>query len=109
MGMENPRARRPAAILEALRGMRERSEAGESIIPPRVTLHLASGRDVSGWVLDSNEGAVLLQPVEGTAATPGPDTLYVEMAALEAVTVHGNESGSSAIRFGGEGRGSAGA
>jgi hypothetical protein len=86
-------------ILEALRALRERSDAGEDIRPPRVTLHLASGRDVSGWVVDSNESAVLLQPAEGRPAAPGPDTLYVEMAALEAVTVHDSDSVSSALRF----------
>jgi hypothetical protein len=79
-------ARNPERLLEELGELARRIRAGEGLRRPRVTLHLRSARDLSGFVLDvgregSTASVLLHTPPEWNVA-------HVPMAAIEAVTVH---------------------
>jgi hypothetical protein len=79
-------ARHPERLLEELAELARRIRAGEALRRPRVTLHLRSARDLSGFVLDvGHEGgmaSVLLH------TPPEWNVAHVPMGSLEAVTVH---------------------
>jgi hypothetical protein len=79
-------------VLADLEHLAERAKEGEPVPQPRVTLHLRSGRDVSGIVLasgsDRRGAALLLHRTGDTGRRPGSDVLYVDPAMIEAVTVH---------------------
>jgi hypothetical protein len=80
-------------LLESLVKLRERRDAGEKIRVPYVTLHLRSGRDVSGFVLKLGTSPgpdvnVLLHAPGGDGRAPDYDALYAPVSAIEAVTVH---------------------
>jgi antitoxin component of MazEF toxin-antitoxin module len=64
---------------------------------PRVTLHLASGRQVSGWLLDAQGGQLLLHAAGEDPRQAGDDALYLPRAALEAITVH--DAGALALQL----------
>lgn len=59
---------------------------------PSVTLHLRSGRDVTGVVLrelsDRQTSWVLVQTGKRSRHEPANDVTYVPLAAIEAITVH---------------------
>jgi hypothetical protein len=80
-------------LLESLVRLRERRDAGEKLRVPYVTLHLRSGRDVSGFVLKLGtspgpEVNVLLHAPGSDGRAPDYDALYAPVSAIEAVTVH---------------------
>jgi hypothetical protein len=79
-------AKRPERVLEELGELARRTRAGETLRRPRVTLHLKSARDLSGFVLDvgrdGGEAHVLLH------TPPEWNVAHVSMAHIEAVTVH---------------------
>jgi hypothetical protein len=84
------------ALLDELVALRR--ARGEAALP-RVTLHLTSGRDLAGWVLDvqsSPAGSALLVHRPGDdPRRPSDDALYLARAAVEAITVH--EAGALAL------------
>ncbi|WP_224247822.1 hypothetical protein [Hyalangium gracile] len=66
---------------------------GEPVRPPRVTLHLRSGRDVHGVLLEQRDDrrggkTVVLQAQSADARRLEPDALFVRLEAIEAITVH---------------------
>jgi hypothetical protein len=80
-------------LLESLARLRERRDAGEKIRVPHVTLHLRSGRDVSGFVLKLGTSPgpdvnVLMHAPGSDPRSPDYDAVYVPAASIEAVTVH---------------------
>ncbi|HEX4622083.1 MAG TPA: hypothetical protein VH208_11000 [Myxococcaceae bacterium] len=80
-------------LLESLVRLRERRDAGEKIRVPYVTLHLRSGRDVSGFVLKLGTSPgpdvnVLLHAPGNDGRAPDYDALYAPVSAIEAITVH---------------------
>jgi hypothetical protein len=79
-------ARHPERLLEELGDLARRIRAGEALRRPRVTLHMASARDLSGFVLDvgheGNQTTVLLH------VPPDWNVAHVPMKGIEAVTVH---------------------
>ncbi len=79
-------ARAPERLLEELGELARRIRAGEALRRPRVTLHMASARDLSGFVLDvgheANQLTVLLH------TPPDWNVAHVPMKGIEAVTVH---------------------
>jgi hypothetical protein len=82
------------AVVDELLALRRRSESGEQVPTPLVTLHLRSGRDLVGYLMArSNAGApgeAWLVHVPGAARNAGDDDVaYVPPAAVEALTVHG--------------------
>jgi len=87
-GLRYLSAQQLSTMLGVLHDIRKRADKDESIEVPLVTLHLCSGRDLYGWLLDLNQvgatTAILFQ-------SPWPDlmdVLYLELSALEAITVH---------------------
>src|SRR5437868_2360828 len=79
-------ARNPERLLEELGDLARRIRAGEALRRPRVTLHMASARDLSGFVLDvaheNGATAVLLH------TPPEWNVAHVPLKGIEAVTVH---------------------
>jgi len=79
-------ARNPERLLEELGDLARRIRLGEPLRRPRVTLHLHSARDLSGFVLDvGREGgapSVLLH------TPPEWNVAHVPLSSIEAVTVH---------------------
>jgi hypothetical protein len=80
-------------LLESLVRLRERRDAGEKIRVPYVTLHLRSGRDVSGFVLKLGTSPgpdvnVLMHAPGNDGRAPDYDAVYAPVSAVEAVTVH---------------------
>jgi hypothetical protein len=66
---------------------------GEPMRLPRVTLHLRSGREVQGFLLEQrgdtrNGKTVVLQALSGDGRRTEPDALFVRLEAIDAITVH---------------------
>ncbi len=81
----------PVRLLEELAGLSERVAGGETLRRPTVTLHLRSGRDVSGVVLKvrhQGHAAVAALHLPGGGRTPEYDVAHVPVDSVEAVTVH---------------------
>lgn len=79
-------ARHPDRLLEELGDLARRIRAGEALRRPRVTLHLASARDFSGFVLDvGHENG---QPTVLLHTPPDWNVAHVPMRSIEAITVH---------------------
>src|SRR6185436_861637 len=79
-------ARHPERLLEELGDLARRIRMGEALRRPRVTLHMSSARDLSGFVLDvsheHNQLTVLLH------TPPDWNVAHVPMKGIEAITVH---------------------
>jgi hypothetical protein len=75
-------ARQPERLLEELGDLARRIRMGETLRRPRVTLHMSSARDLSGFVLDVSNQTVLLH------TPPDWNVAHVGMKGIEAVTVH---------------------
>lgn len=76
-----------SALLRQLVSLRRRASSGEDVKVPQVTLHLRSGRDVQGKVLDQaaadRGGGVLVQ-----VGVEPRDAVYLDPHGVEAITVH---------------------
>jgi hypothetical protein len=86
-------ARTLEELLTRLAELQTLRAKGEPVRLPRVTLHLRSGREVQGFVLEQREDvrsgkAVVLQALSADARRPEPDALFVRPEAIEAITVH---------------------
>lgn len=80
-------------MLEELADLGRRWREGENLRLPRVTLHLASGRELSGIVLDMGsdpmtDPSVLLHTPGPNPGQPDWDVAHVTFPAIQAVTVH---------------------
>jgi hypothetical protein len=81
--------RQPLRLLEELAALSRRVGAGEGFARPRVTLHLRSGRDVTGTLLGCAEDhgervALLLETRERESL----DVTHISVSSLEALTVY---------------------
>jgi hypothetical protein len=79
-------ARHPERLLEELGELARRIRRGEALRRPRVTLHLGSARDLSGFVLDVGHEQGLTTVLLHTP--PEWNVAHVPMTHIEAVTVH---------------------
>lgn len=77
-------ARRVDQVLLDLIAIRRRWREGDPVTVPQATLHLRSGRDLSGWVVALESGALLLQ----TGHESQRNATYLDPAQVEAITVH---------------------
>lgn len=96
-GPASPRALE--ALLRELAALEERREAGEPLIVPLVTLHLASGRELDGFVLalgDERQDRTVVLRRAPQGRSPPRDLAFVPRAAIEAVTVHDAEDAGAA-------------
>jgi hypothetical protein len=88
------KAKSPSEILEKMSKSRRRVTEEGAGKGPLTTLHLRSGRDISGWVLKFEEelgqsGATLLFQTQGPSQNISDDLVYIDVSNIEAVTVHG--------------------
>lgn len=79
-------------LLDELALLGQRWKRGEPVRLPRVTVHLRSGRELSGWVLDVHldrlgSRTVLLRSL-GPQGVAEVDVAHVPGASVEAVVVH---------------------
>ncbi len=90
MGDPAPKARQPVRLLEELAGLAARARAGEPFSAPRVTLHLVSGRDVRGRLLELSDdaGVRVALIAQETDDRFSLDVTHVPVTHLEALTVH---------------------
>ncbi len=79
-------ARAPERLLEELGDVSRRIRSGESLRRPRVTLHMASARDLHGYVLDVGHEAGHMTVLLHTP--PEWNVAHVPMKSIEAVTIH---------------------
>ncbi|MEW6733981.1 MAG: hypothetical protein AB1489_21825 [Acidobacteriota bacterium] len=97
-------AKTVSAILAELHSLRRRANAGENIPTVLITLHLRSGRDLRGWLIDLSEErgqlAALLQLPGNDLHNPQTDLLYLELSTIEAVTIHNAWEVANLISFG---------
>lgn len=87
-------AKSVASVLQDLVDLRRRARKGEKVTVPLVTLHLKSGRDLTGWIVDAGEdsrhGENLVFHIPGRDfRNPDDDACYLPPATIEAITVHG--------------------
>lgn len=80
-------------VLDELHALKQRQRSGLPVRIPAVTLHLRSGRDVYGHVLevsdDRRAGKVVLLHAPGPELrNPQTDAMYLAAASIEALTVH---------------------
>lgn len=81
-------ADRPESVMAKLLQLRDRPAS-----TPRVTLHLKSGRDLEGFIIDVSAKAVLLE--RAAASNQDVSAIYVDLVRIEAVTIH--EAGAIAL------------
>ncbi|MDY7225648.1 hypothetical protein [Hyalangium rubrum] len=72
------------AELQALRAK------GTPVTAPRVTLHLRSGRELQGFLLELRNGgkSVVLHALSADARRSEPDAIFIRTDSIEALTVH---------------------
>lgn len=90
--LEGLRARGLDEVLDELHGLKQRQREGLPVRIPTVTLHLRTGRDVVGHVLDVGDGPrgrmVLLHVPGPELRNPQMDAMSLAAASIEAITVH---------------------
>jgi hypothetical protein len=91
--LEALKARGLEEVLDELHALKQRQRSGLPVRIPAVTLHLRSGRDVYGHVLevaeDRRAGRVVLLHAPGPELrNPQTDAMYLAAASIEALTVH---------------------
>ncbi|HYI01973.1 hypothetical protein [Hyalangium sp.] len=91
--LESLAALDPLEVLERLAQLRQRAFQAEPVPIPVITLHLRSGRDLTGRVLSlaapkGGERALLCEVTEGDRPSTTVAAVYVPVSAIEAVRVH---------------------
>jgi hypothetical protein len=86
-------ARTLEELLTRLAELQSLRAKGEPVRLPRVTLHLRSGRELQGFLLEQRDDgrgnkAVVLHLLSADARRSEPDALFVRPEAIEAITVH---------------------
>lgn len=85
------KARNPVAMLGEMAALQRRVRAGEKLNVPRVTLHLNTGLNVQGVVLDVNpdeHGGHWVVVHANPESSSTVDAVYMAVGAVVAVTVH---------------------
>ena len=81
-----PRAHSVQHLLQQLLEVRIRHDRGEELTLTEVTLHLTSGRELSGFLVDIIEGGSGTSVVVQTDATQErPRVVYTDLSKIEAV------------------------
>lgn len=92
------------AVLLALANLRYRYKHGADVVIPQVVVHLHSGKDFMGFVLDavrSDQGKMLLlQVVEEGDRFPMPKAAYINMNDVDAVTIQSASDAFDVLSFG---------
>ncbi|GEN06024.1 hypothetical protein SAMN05443572_102858 [Myxococcus fulvus] len=85
-------ARPLVEVLDDLAALQKRELRGEQVRLPRVTLHLRSGRELSGTILAlaqlRQDVFVLVRGGAPSRNDAGSDATYVALGSIEALTVH---------------------
>jgi hypothetical protein len=82
------------AVLEELAALKRRERNGERVRIPRITLHLKTGVDVKGFILQvgqnppGSDKLVLAHSIGTDPRNPEYDATYLRLSSIEAVTVH---------------------
>jgi hypothetical protein len=82
------------AVLEELAALMRRERSGERVRIPRITLHLKTGLNVTGFILQVGpnpqgpDKLVLAHSIGADPRNPEHDAIYLRMSSIEAVTVH---------------------
>lgn len=80
-------------LLTRLAELQSPRARGEPVRLPQVTLHLRSGRELQGFLLELREDphrgkTVVLHALSASARRAEPDAIFVRLEAIEAITVH---------------------
>ena len=91
--LEDLEARTLEELLTRLAELQPLKAKGEPVRLPRVTLHLRSGRELQGFLLEQRDDGrgnklVVLHATRADEHRPEPDALFVRPEAIEALTVH---------------------
>ncbi len=86
-------ARTLEELLTRLAEVQALKAKGEPVRLPQVTLHLRSGRELQGFLLELREESrsgktVVLHALSTDARRPEPDAIFVRSEVIEAITVH---------------------
>lgn len=86
-------ARTLEELLSRLAEIQALRAKGEPVRLPQVTLHLRSGRDLQGFLLEQREDhrtgkTVVLHALSTDARHPEPDAIFIRTEVIEAITVH---------------------
>jgi hypothetical protein len=86
-------ARTVEELLSRLAELQPSRARGEPVRLPRVTLHLRSGSELQGFLLELREDSrggrsVVLQALSADARRAEPDAIFVRPDSIEALTVH---------------------
>ncbi|MBN1208772.1 MAG: hypothetical protein JXB05_28180 [Myxococcaceae bacterium] len=86
-------ARTVEELLTRLAELQSLRARGEPVRLPQVTLHLRSGRELTGFLLELREDprsgkAVVLHALSADARRAEPDAIFVRPEVIEAITVH---------------------
>jgi hypothetical protein len=96
--------KRVESILLELAAVRRRANEGEKIAVPLVTLHLSSGRDLAGWLIDVGDDrhvpALVMQSPGSDSRSPRLDVTYLDRERVEAITVHDAADIAHVLSFG---------
>jgi hypothetical protein len=91
--LEELKARTIEELLALLAELQLLRAKGEPVRLPKVTLHLRSGRELQGFLLEERADhrggkSVVLHAFSQDGRRPEPDALFVRSEVIEAVTVH---------------------
>jgi hypothetical protein len=86
-------ARTLEELLARLAELQSLRAKGEPVRLPRVTLHLRSGRELQGFLLEQRDDhrggkSLVLHALSADARRPEPDAIFVRPDVIEAITVH---------------------
>jgi hypothetical protein len=97
-------AKRVESILLELATIRRRANEGEKLSVPMVTLHLASGNTLVGWIIDladdRHQPCIVMQAAGTGPRTPRLDVTYVDREGIEAITIHEASDIAHILSFG---------
>ncbi len=86
-----PRSRTVRNLLIELASLWKRKQSGENVEIPMVTLHLTSGKDISGWLMEAGAmevgATVFLRPHLAAPGTQQSLVLCAEFSRIEAVSL----------------------
>lgn len=85
-------AKRLFTVLEELKALRSRQDKGEEVVVPVITLHLKSGRDMTGVLIgmeeDRHEQCILFHLYDSMRMSPTYSVVYLNPGSIEALTLN---------------------
>lgn len=85
-------AKRLHSVLEELKSLRCRQDKGEEVVVPVITLHLKSGRDMTGVLIgmeeDRHEQCILFHLYDSMRMSPTYSVVYLSPGSIEALTLN---------------------